>query len=137
MSNDQPSPRMKKTSTLAGNTQIKQLSKNLKTHALERINERVAEENVLQSRYRKRREIAGEEWVQEKKGAFVNNGVFEPEEHLEADSLANESTYGHLYKDLNSFGMKKFLEKDKELTENRRKQKRLAVNSVEYSALAR
>ena len=93
----------------------------MKTHALERINERVAEENVLQSRYRKRREVAGEEWVQEKKGAFVNNGVFEPEEHFEADSLANESTYGHLYKDLNSFGMKKFLEKDKELNETRRK----------------
>ena len=56
----------------------------------------MVEENNLQSRYRKRRELVGEEWVKEKKAAFANYSAFDPEKLSEVDSLANKSAYGLL-----------------------------------------
>ena len=60
---------------LAGNNVLQSLGRHLKQGALEQINERIKEESINYEIARRKRDLAGQEWLEKPKGAYAPDGA--------------------------------------------------------------
>ena len=111
---------------LAGNQIIQSLGISVKQGVLNKIEERVQEENDWYDKLNRKQEVAGREWVDEVK-ALANSMT---DKHSEVDSLANSSCFNALQNDINSIELQQFIDKDNEAKEQEKLLKQIQPDAV-------